>query len=167
VTSDPVPAGTSGTLTVLAPVPGRALPLSDVPDPVFAAAMLGAGAAVDPDVGVVEAVSPVDGTLVKLHPHAYVVLTAGGVGVLVHLGIDTVQLAGAPFTLHVAEGALLRAGERVVTWDVAATTASGRSAVVPVIVMEVDPAHVSPAGAVPARGHLAAGEALLSVQSGA
>ena len=67
-------------LTVLAPVAGRAMPLAEVPDPVFSAALVGPGVAVDPprDKPAV-AVSPVAGKIVKLHPHAYVVQTADGV----------------------------------------------------------------------------------------
>ena len=76
---------------VVAPVAGLVRPLADVPDPVFAAEMVGAGVAIEPSGGMAEAVSPVAGTLIKLHPHAYVVVTPEGTGVLVHLGIDTVK----------------------------------------------------------------------------
>jgi len=68
---------------VLAPVAGRAVALEDVPDPVFSQGMVGYGAAVDPPRAVVEAVAPVGGKLLKLMPHAYIVLTPEGVGVLV------------------------------------------------------------------------------------
>ena len=86
---------------VVAPVAGLVRPLADVPDPVFAAEMVGAGVAIEPSGGMAEAVSPVAGTLIKLHPHAYVVVTAEGTGVLVHLGIDTVKLDGDGFELLV------------------------------------------------------------------
>ncbi len=86
------------TTEVLAPVPpGRAVALSEVPDPVFAQGMVGHGAAIDPPPHtVVEALAPpVSGTLLKLMPHAYIVLTPPAkVGVLVHLGLDTVALNG-------------------------------------------------------------------------
>ena len=87
---------------VLAPVAGLVRPLADVPDPVFAAEMVGAGVAIEPAGGASDAVSPVAGTVLKLHPHAFVVLTPEGTGVLVHLGIDTVRLDGAGFELLVA-----------------------------------------------------------------
>ena len=90
--------------SVLAPVKGRAVPMEQVPDPVFAQLMAGPGAAVDPPREVVDAVAPVSGKVFKLYPHAFVILTAEGVGVLVHLGIDTVQLKGEGFTTHVARG---------------------------------------------------------------
>ena len=130
---DPGPGG----LVVLSPVPGAALPLAQVPDPVFAGALVGPGAAVDPARGgAQEAVAPVAGTLVKLLPHAFVVLGAGGRGVLVHLGIDTVQLAGAGFELLAAQGEEVAAGQPVLRWDPAAVAAGGRSPVVPVVALD-------------------------------
>ena len=71
---------------------GAQFALADVPDPVFSQGMVGYGAAVDPPREVVEAVAPVSGKLLKLLPHAYVVMTPDNVGVLVHLGLDTVAL---------------------------------------------------------------------------
>jgi sugar PTS system EIIA component len=126
-------------LQVMAPIPGRALPLSEVPDPVFSAAMVGPGAAIDPPRGPVQAVAPVDGRIVKLHPHAFVVVTASGRGVLVHLGIDTVQLKGEGFRLLAAEGDEVTAGTPLVAWDTAAVEAGGRSPVSPVIALDASP----------------------------
>ena len=122
--------------TVLAPLAGRVLPLADVPDPIFAQAMVGHGAAVDPVHDVLDVVAPIGGTVVKAHPHAFVILGADGVGVLVHLGIDTVQLDGAGFTRLVTEGDVVVAGDPVVIYDVPSVVAAGRSPVVPVVVME-------------------------------
>ena len=59
-------------------------------------------------------VSPVAGRVMKVHPHAFVVLDESGAGVLVHLGIDTVRLDGAGFTVHVADGAYVAAGSAIV-----------------------------------------------------
>jgi sugar PTS system EIIA component len=126
-------------LQVLAPIPGRVLPLSEVPDPVFAGAMVGPGVAVDPPRELVQAVAPVDGRIVKLHPHAFVVVTASGRGVLVHLGIDTVQLQGEGFRLLAAEGDEVVAGTPLVAWDTAAVEAGGRSPVSPVIALDAAP----------------------------
>ena len=121
---------------ILAPVQGRAVPMEDVPDPVFAQLMVGPGAAVDPPREVVDAVAPVSGKVFKLFPHAYVILTAEGVGVLVHLGIDTVQLKGEGFTAHVEQGDDLTAGQPVTIYDVPAIEAAGRNPIVPVIALE-------------------------------
>jgi glucose-specific phosphotransferase system IIA component len=127
---------------VLAPVAGLVRPLADVPDPVFAAEMVGAGVAVEPSGGRADAVSPVAGTLLKLHPHAFVVLTPEGTGVLVHLGIDTVRLDGAGFELLVEEGAGVDAGQPVTRWDPTDVVARGLSPMVMVCVLD------TPAGVV-------------------
>ena len=121
---------------VLAPVEGKAVALADVPDPVFSQGMVGYGAAVDPPHQVVEAVAPVAGKILKLLPHAYVIMTADNVGILVHLGLDTVQLKGAGFTAHVSQGDTVTAGQLVITYDVPAIVAAGFSPVVPVVVMD-------------------------------
>ncbi|OBA85676.1 PTS glucose transporter subunit IIA, partial [Mycobacteriaceae bacterium 1482268.1] len=109
----------SNTL-VHAPVAGRAVALSDVPDPVFSQGVVGYGAAVDPPRGVVDAVAPVSGKLLKLMPHAYIVVTADNVGVLVHLGLDTVALKGEGFTTHASQGDDVARGQLIITYDVPA-----------------------------------------------
>lgn len=121
---------------VLAPVAGRAVALRDVPDPVFSAGMVGHGAAVDPSRGVIDAIAPVSGRLLKLMPHAYVIMTADNVGVLVHLGLDTVALDGEGFTTHVSQGDQVVAGQVVITYDVPAVEAKGLNPIVPVVVMD-------------------------------
>ena len=126
-------------VVVGAPVPGRALPLAEVPDPVFAGAMVGPGVALDPPREPVAAVAPIAGSLVKVHPHAFVVAGSGpaaGTAVLVHLGIDTVQLHGEGFALVAAEGDAVAAGDVVVRWDPAAVEAGGRSPVCPVVALD-------------------------------
>ena len=121
---------------VLAPIDGLTMALADVPDPVFAQGMVGYGAAVDPPHEVIYAVAPVGGKILKLLPHAYVIMTPDNVGVLVHLGLDTVQLNGEGFTAHVAQGDTVEAGQPVITYDVPAIVAAGYSPVVPVVVMD-------------------------------
>ena len=137
------------TIHVLAPVGGRAVALADVPDPVFSAGMVGFGAAVDPPREVVDAVAPVSGKLLKLMPHAYVVLTAEGVGILVHLGLDTVALKGEGFTAHANEGDDVTAGQVIIRYYVPAIEAKGLNPVVPVVVMdEREAANVVPSESV-------------------
>ncbi|MFE9749717.1 PTS glucose transporter subunit IIA [Saccharothrix saharensis] len=148
------------TLRVVSPVGGRVVPLTEVPDPVFAQAMVGPGVAVEPDRGRAEVVSPVDGTVVTLHPHAFVVATSAGAAVLVHLGIDTVKRKGEGFTLHVVKGEAVRAGQPVVTWDPAEVEAAGYAPICPVIALDATPeAVLDQAG-----GPVAAGDALFSWQ---
>ncbi|WIV56587.1 PTS sugar transporter subunit IIA [Amycolatopsis nalaikhensis] len=124
------------SLEILSPVAGRVVPITEVPDPVFAQAMVGPGIAVQPSGGRSDAVAPVDGTVATLHPHAYVVATEDGKAVLVHLGIDTVKEKGEGFTLHVVKGEQVRAGQPIVSWDPEAVTAAGYSAIVPVVALD-------------------------------
>jgi PTS system glucose-specific IIA component len=144
---------------VLAPVAGTVIALSDVPDPVFAQQIVGSGIAIDPERAESTVVAPADGRLLKLHPHAFVLLTADGKGLLVHLGIDTVQLEGAGFELLVTEGDEVTAGTPIVRWNPAEIEAGGRSPIVPVVVMDSAPDSVQ-AGAT---GTVRVGEEIFTV----
>jgi glucose-specific phosphotransferase system IIA component len=145
---------------VLAPCPGRLVALADTPDPVFAAEMVGPGVAIDPDPGEVTVVSPIAGKVVKLHPHAFVVLGSDGVGVLVHLGINTVRLEGQGFEVLVTQGSTVAAGDPMVRWDPATISGEGISTLVPVVAMD------QPKGSVPRPvegATVAAGQVLFSL----
>jgi len=122
--------------TVTSPLAGAAVGLSAVPDPVFSGSMVGPGTAVDPVRERTEAVAPVDGIIVSLHPHAFVVADADGHGVLTHLGIDTVQLNGEGFELLAAKGDTVQRGEAIVRWDPTAVEEAGKSPISPVIALE-------------------------------
>lgn len=148
------------TLAVLAPCPGRVLPLSETPDPVFGTEMMGPGVTIDPDPGAVTVISPIAGTVMVVHPHAFVVMGAGGVAVLVHLGIDTVRLQGEGFEVLTEKGATVAAGDPMVRWDPSAIAQRGLSAMVPVVAMERPKGTVPP----PAAGaRTGAGEVLFTV----
>ena len=128
---------------VLAPVAGLVRPLADVPDPVFAEEMVGPGVAiepaVEPDGGTTTVVSPIAGKVLKVLPHAFVVM-GDGIGVLVHLGINTVRLEGDGFEVHAEQGAEVAAGDPMITWDPSALPASAAgqdvSPVVPIVLMD-------------------------------
>ena len=124
---------------ILSPCPGRVIAMADVPDPVFAEEMVGPGVAIEPDPGPTTVVSPIAGKVLKVLPHAFVVL-GDGVGVLVHLGINTVRLEGEGFEVLATQGSEVAAGDPMITWDPAAlpATASGQdvSPVVPVVLMD-------------------------------
>jgi glucose-specific phosphotransferase system IIA component len=151
------------TTAVIAPVSGRAVPLQDVPDPVFSQGMVGYGAAIDPPRGVVDAVAPVSGKILKLLPHAYIVMTPDNVGILVHLGLDTVRLNGDGFTTHVSQGDEVTAGQLIITYDVPSVEAKGLNPIVPVVVMdEREQGNVIPADAVIAGAEIASGASLFT-----
>ena len=148
-------------LIVGSPVAGRVVAMRDVPDPVFAESIVGPGLAVDPDPELGgRVVAPCAGVVVKLHPHAFgpsgpagdapaapgapaasgaPVASAAGRGVLVHLGIDTVQLKGEGFTLLVAEGDTVAAGQELVVWSPTVVSDGGRSPLVPVVALDLGP----------------------------
>lgn len=156
------PPATEGTATqVVAPLPGRMVALTDVPDKTFADGLVGQGVAIDPPRETVDAVAPVSGRVVKLWPHAYVIMTADKKGVLVHLGLDTVKLKGEGFTTHVAEGDQVEVGDRMITVDVPAIEQAGRNPIVPVVVMDSKAGQVSVAEA--AENHVAALDALFTL----
>lgn len=151
------------SLTLGAPIAGRVVALADVPDEVFAAGIVGSGLAIVPDAqaGVLSVVAPCDGALVKIHPHA-VALQAGEIGVLVHLGIDTVTLHGKGFDLLVADRAEVSAGEVLMRWDVAVAHVAGLPIETPVVAFGQRELDVTPLVEL---GHLVQpGQALLRVE---
>ena len=105
---------------------GEVIALEQVKDPVFSQKMMGDGFAVEPANGNI--VSPVSGTVSSIFPtkHALGLVTEAGLEVLVHIGLDTVSLEGKPFTVHVAEGQKVAAGDLLVTADLDAIRAAGR-----------------------------------------
>ena len=133
ITAAPAPA-----IAVASPLPGRLIPLGEVPDPVFAKGLVGGGAAVipDDDAGVVTAVAPLDGKVVKVMPHAFIVQHASGPAVLVHVGIDTVGLKGEGFTVIAQKGDHVRAGDPMITVDVGLVRSKDLSMCSPVVVLD-------------------------------
>lgn len=105
---------------------GKVIPISEVQDDVFSAKMMGDGFAVIPSDG--EVSTPVAGIITNIFPtkHAVGIQTDSGIEVLLHMGLDTVELKGAPFTLHVEEGQVLKQGDKVATIDLAALKTAGK-----------------------------------------
>ena len=128
-----IPAEAAQDLTVTAPIKGRAVPLSEVEDQIFSSGMLGPGLAIDPDSGPV--VSPVDGEiLVAFTGHAYGIRAASGVELLIHVGMDTVNLQGEHFTPRVKQHDKVRRGQTLVDVDWKAVADAGYKTVTPVVV---------------------------------
>jgi PTS system beta-glucosides-specific IIC component len=123
-------------LEVLAPVAGTAVALTSVSDAVFSSGALGLGAAVVPSDGRV--VAPVDAEVLSVLPHAYGLRTDDGVEVLVHVGIDTVQMQGRGFEPAVAQGTRVRAGDLLAEVDLAAVRAAGHDTTTVVVVTSTD-----------------------------
>lgn len=109
---------------LLSPTDGLVAALADVPDPVFSVGMLGAGCCVWPDEGVVCA--PAAGVVGAAMPHA-VGISTGDVEVLVHVGVDTVEMGGKGFELLVRQGQRVEAGQALVRFDREAVAAAGHS----------------------------------------
>lgn len=120
-----VALATAPTTVVASPVAGELVPLAQVADPVFASQALGEGVGVVPTSG--EVVAPVAGELVTVADtgHAFGIKTADGVEVLVHVGIDTVRMAGEGFAVAVAKGQHVAVGDRLATVDLDAVRAAG------------------------------------------
>ena len=122
---------------VRAPFGAHVLPLSEVPDPVFASGVVGDGRALLPeaDVTCVTVHSPINGVVTKLKSHAAIVTSTRGLSILIHLGIDTVGLRGRGFAPLVEEGDIVDAGTPLIHWDLGPVRGAGLSPCVPVIVV--------------------------------
>jgi multiphosphoryl transfer protein len=121
-------------LKILAPFDGWCLSLDEVPDPVFAGRMLGDGLAIDPTHGIL--LAPCAGEIVTLPAtsHAVSIRTSQGIDVLVHIGIDTVHLAGRGFDARVRPGARVKAGEELIRFDLDVVARGAKSLVTPIVV---------------------------------
>lgn len=121
--------------SILAPVTGDLVALEDVADEVFAGRLVGDGVAVRPRLG--EVVAPIAGTVEKVFPggHGIVVEDRDGVQVLVHVGLETVQLHGDGFTAHVSEGETVAVGDPLVTADLTRLAELEVDLVTPVVVI--------------------------------
>jgi phosphocarrier protein len=121
---------------LVAPLAGWVLPLTAVPDPVFAEGMMGPGLAIDPTGDTLHA--PCDAQVLTVHAagHAVTLDVGGGVSLLIHIGVDTVKLGGQGFTPLVAPGDRVRAGDPLIRFDLDAVVQGAAAAVTPVILVE-------------------------------
>lgn len=103
---------------VYSPMDGILVKIEEVPDPVFAQKMVGDGIAVEPAKGLV--VSPVDGTVIQLFPtkHALGIRTKEGLEILIHIGMDTVEMKGDGFESFVSEGDRVKIGDKLIAFDI-------------------------------------------------
>ena len=125
-------------LEIAAPLTGKVIPVTEVPDPVFAEKVLGDGITVDPTEGTVY--SPVDGTIFQIaHTfHAMGIESDDGLEILVHLGIDTVKLEGKGFQSFVEVGQKVKKGDKIMEMDIGFIREQGLSPMSPCIITNLD-----------------------------
>jgi len=128
------------TIQILAPLSGNAVNLASVPDPVFSEKMMGDGIAIEPSEGIV--VSPVDGEIMQIFPtkHAVGIRAKNGAEILIHIGLETVSLKGEGFETYVKQGDSVKAGDKLVSFDMATISEKAKSTVTPIIITNTDQA---------------------------
>ena len=123
---------------ILAPFDGWCDALDTVPDPVFAQRMLGDGLAIDPTSGILLAPCAGEVTTLPASAHAISIRAAPGIDVLIHIGIDTVSLAGRGFEACVRPGASVRAGDELIRFDLDTVARGAKSLMTPILVTPMD-----------------------------
>jgi PTS system beta-glucosides-specific IIC component len=123
---------------IYAPLNGKAVPITEVPDPTFAEGMLGNGIAIEPADGKVYA--PCDATVDMMFTtgHAVSLVADCGAELLIHVGLETVSLEGKPFTVHCANGDKVKKGQLLVEADLEAIKAAGLPTITPILVCNTD-----------------------------
>ena len=148
--------------TIISPIVGQAVALSDVNDPVFSSGAMGQGIAIKPTEGVVYAPADAEVTIAFATGHAYGLKTANGAEILIHVGIDTVSMNGEGFDQKVSQGSKVKAGDIIGTFDAAKIAAAGLDDTTMVIVTNTaDYASVIPV----ADGTVAKGDAIIEVKA--
>ncbi|WP_427156748.1 PTS sugar transporter subunit IIA [Streptococcus sanguinis] len=148
--------------TIISPIVGQAVALSDVNDPVFSSGAMGRGIAIKPSEGVVYAPADAEVTIAFATGHAYGLKTANGAEILIHVGIDTVSMGGEGFDQKVAQGDKVKAGDVLGTFEAEKIAAAGLDDTTMVIVTNTaDYTSVTPV----AEGALAKGDAIIEVKA--
>lgn len=147
-------------MQVFAPCDGHVIDITEVGDPTFAEQIVGPGIGIEPLPERAVVVAPADGVLLKVDPHAFILLVDGAVGVLVHIGINTVRLAGEGFEVLATKGSTVKAGDPVVAWNPAEIVDPDIAATVVVVCMDHEPNSISDTAA---GTDVAAGDPIFSV----
>lgn len=126
------------SISILAPMTGDIIEITQVEDEVFSEKMVGDGVAIEPREGIV--VSPVQGRIVQIFPtkHALGIETEDGLEILIHIGLDTVELKGEGFKDYVKVGDEVKVGDKLLEVDLDFIRKSGRSTVSPIIITNMD-----------------------------
>lgn len=135
-------------LELLAPLSGAVIERNSIPDAVFAVGAVGPGAGIEPFQGGLTVVAPCAGEVVKAMAHAYVIQVSPTIGVLVHLGIDTVTLDGQGFTPLARTGQRVEAGQPLTLWNTDVALDAELPLCCPLIVMgaQLDAVSIIPEG---------------------
>lgn len=130
--------GNASNLNIVSPLEGEIIAIEDVPDVIFAEKIVGDGIAIIPTGN--KLVAPVTGEIVKIYEtnHAFAIRSNEGLEVLVHFGLDTVELRGEGFTRIAEEGQQINAGETIIEFDLALLTEKAKSVITPCIVSNMD-----------------------------
>lgn len=122
------------TCKIFAPLTGVLSPMSQVPDNTFANGYLGEGIAITPTVG--QLISPVAGKVLSIFPtnHAVLLRADFGAEILIHIGIDTVNLEGKHFTPHIQKGDTITQGQLLLDFDIASITSAGLNIICPICI---------------------------------
>ena len=130
--------GINPNLVLQAPLDGWVSSLGEVPDPVFADRMMGDGLAIDPTGSVLCA--PCDAEVILLHPalHAITLRAVNGAEILMHIGLDTVTLGGRGFTAHAKIGQQVKAGDKLISFDLDQLAQTARSLITPIVITNGD-----------------------------
>ena len=148
--------------TIISPIVGQAVALSDVDDPIFSSGAMGRGIAIKPSEGVVYAPADAEVTIAFATGHAYGLKTSNGAEILIHVGIDTVSMNGEGFNQKVAQGDKVKAGDVLGTFEAEKIAAAGLDDTTMVIVTNTaDYASVTPV----AEGAVAKGDAVIEVKA--
>ena len=124
--------------SVYAPMAGKAVPITEVPDPTFAEGMLGNGIAILPAEGKVYAPCDAKVDMMFTTGHAVSLVADFGAEILIHVGLETVGLEGKPFTVHVANGDAVKKGQLLIEVDLEAVKAAGLNTITPVLICNTD-----------------------------
>lgn len=122
------------SIFIKSPIPGQIVKLSEVPDQVFAEKMMGDGFAVIPSIGSVYA--PIDAEILFVFKtkHAIGLKTREGLEILIHIGLDTVELNGEGFTCYVDAGDFVKAGDKLLDFDMDSIHHHGKNLISPIVI---------------------------------
>ncbi len=125
-------------ISLVAPMTGEIIEIDKVPDAVFAGKMVGDGLAIKPTDGLV--VAPCNGKIIQVFPtkHAIGLLTAEGVEILIHIGLDTVNLKGEGFEVFVESGDNVKKGDKLLEVDLEYVSENAKSTITPIIITNID-----------------------------